>query len=238
MQKDYWQGRLPKILFIIHGPFSSAGDSDIFVKYFRNKGWTVVRPLFVGRHPRSSDAFDIEEALMEARAQIKQSRTAGDEVYFIGFGFGANMAISLSLRQMLKMRGLALVEMPIKFSVAFNLMYFLSRFTHATRKAELYKKFKFDPAVNQMLFSPFFGKIKKYIREHTPTELKLVKNKVLVVQAVENKILHQNNANIILNTLAHPNKDVYYVPIKNCDFNLLDNAGRIKVSQAIYNFFK
>ena len=80
------------------------------------------------------------------------------------------------------------------------------------------------------------GLIRDYVNKRTKVELMRIKTPFLIVQAVKSDVLAANNAKYIYDKLMSEKKEVYYVPLENHDFNLLDDANKVIMLEKIFHF--
>lgn len=226
-KKIFHKGRNKKAILILNGIVTPLAETNFIFNFFKKKGYTVARPLFHVCEESNCKTRKCgpEEWLAEARSWVAELSSTEEEIYIIGSSFGANLGVSLLVRQGKKIKALVAVEMPALFSLKFRLYRALG-ISCTTQKC------KNDPTVKGDSASI----IKKYINKRTKEELPRVKKPILIIQAVKSDILSSDNAKHIFNQVSSRQKEVCYIPIENHNFSLLDNSGKITLLEKIYQF--
>ena len=252
-KKIYTKGRNKKAVLILNGFATQLTETDLVFNFFKKKGYTVARPKF-HISCKSNDVSILNKSkpaewLVEAKAWLRELSEEVDDIYVIGSSFGANLGLSLLTSRNKKIRAFVAIEMPVIFNFKFK---FLSNIIQPLFKAFNIKRVRKDSIwyrgkkageVNEENGYSYVsveatGLIREYINSRTKTELKNVKTPVLLVQSVKSDVLGADNARYVLSQVKSKIKDVYYVPINNHDFNLLDDDGKVIMLEKIYVFIR
>ncbi len=250
-KKIYSKGRNKKAVLILNGFVSPLYETNFIFNYFKRKGFSVARPKFhvVCKKGEHKNKCNSDEWLVESKAWLKELQREADDIYIIGTSFGSNLGISLLVSNNKKVRGFVGIEIPVMFNCKF---WVLSRVVqpifrlfcvNKVKKSNIYcrgNKVAHELKRGDYSFVSvrLAGMIREYVSKRTKSELFKVKTPFLIIQAVKSDILSKNNARYIFNNIKSKQKDVYYAPVENYDFNLLDDEGKIKMLEKIFKFIK
>ncbi|MCX6799943.1 MAG: hypothetical protein NT091_02245 [Candidatus Falkowbacteria bacterium] len=248
--KLFSRGTNKKAVLILNGFATAIAETDLVFNYFKKKGYTVARPVFRGdRGDKNQKRFGPEEWLAESRAWADELALEFEAIHVVGSSFGSNLGMSLLAIRHKKIKSFTGIEMPVIFNSKFSFLsrviqpvFLLFKIDRVRKSSVWYRgmKAKLEDGKEEYSYVSveLAGLIRNYINNRTKLELEKVKTPSLIIQAVKSDMLASGNARYILDKLKSKHKEIYYVPVENHDFNLLDEVGKITMLEKIYSFIK
>lgn len=236
-----------KGILILHGFTGNAAQLELMCKYYQGLGYAIARPTLPRHSGRINDIlkFDPVKAYNKAGAWLNQLSSQVDEVFIIGFSFGGNLAVDLSLKKNEKVKAIIAIEMPVLLRFKLLFMSYVVRPLLVIFGIEIIKKHRYyyrgryeDDESDHMSFIPLraIGEVVRYIRKKTKASIALVNKPFMLIHSEKSDLLSNRNAKFIYNTVPHSDKELYIVPIDNHNLNLLDDAGKILMVEKMSNF--
>ena len=246
----YSKGNNRKAVIILNGFASPLTETNLVFDYFKKKNYTVARPKFhvqegVGV---SKNKCTPGEWFSETKSWISELSGEVDEIFIIGSSFGGNLGISCLVSASKKVKAFAAIEMPVIFSYKFWILsrivqpiFSLLNVKQVKKNSIWYRGKKLKNLHEKQEFANvsvrLAGLIRDYVEKRTKPELPFVRTPILVIQSIESDVLGGSNAKYILKNLNSEIKEVYYIPLKNHDFTLLNEVGKVTMLERINKFF-
>lgn len=241
----YHKGTNGKAIFLLHGFTGCLKDTEIFLHYLKDKGYSVISPYIKGYSKNFDNIYtDPEEWLKEARKWLEAISKEVKEIILVGFSFGGNMAVSLAQEDHKKVKGVVVLETPVFFASKIDLalrvlrplcsLFGVSRL----KKSRIWYRTGYNKTPDSTPFIPIeaVGKIYKFIKNRTKKNLDKIKIPCLIIQAKKSDMIKESSAVYLFKNILSSKKETYFMDVDNHDFNLLDEKGRILMLEKVHDF--
>ncbi len=235
----YFKGKTKVGILLIHGFTASPQELKELGQYLHKKGFTVSCPLLRGHGTSPEQLFNYKykDWLKQLRSELRILENDSEEIHIIGNSFGGNLAVLIA-NYSNKVRSLSLLASPFtsRFDRSMRLLAYIFKNLKLFKKKNLSKKVK---KVYQKSKRIFYAQVPisavlelgRVVQKSRGT-LQKIKIPVLLVQAENDKIIPQNNANYLLSNLD--DFKIFLVP-KSIHVFLIDN-NKMMAFEEIYKF--
>lgn len=233
------------LAIVIHGFSGSPYDLHILAEHFAESGLDVEVPLLAGHGADFNSLMKSEQEdwIKSVESVLVANMDKYNKIFLVGYSFGANIAIHLSL----------------KYSQIVNGIVALGAFIYKRKEllgrlllplAKLFPNFSYTktwlsdeekqiyPEIGRHVKLPMgsLNKIANFLDNYTKKEISQVTVPVLVIHSRDDEVSHPRGSEYLFNHLTVADKSLFV--LNKHDHNPVLNTRRDYVFNTIYNFIK
>ena len=240
--KDFYIPKSETAVLLLHGFTGSPYTLREMGNYLSSKNITIlgVRLAGHGSHYNDLEKTDYSHWLHSAREGLKKLCKEYKNVFIVGYSFGGNLALRLANENGKEIKGVALLNVPIK----------LKRHNLIKTLIPLYKNFnpywrkKWVPKnnINEYIqqgnydYIPIksFEAFLNFIERFSIPDLRIFNLPALIMHSLEDRIVDKKSAKIIYNHIASEDKELHW--LNTAEHNPMLVSHRDNVFEKILDF--
>lgn len=208
------------LAILIHGFTGSPYDLKELAKFLAAKGISVKAPLLAGHGRIWNDlekctCFDWWESVNQ---EMKWAEGKFDNIFIIGYSFGANLAMDMAARYAEKVNGVVSLGVSVFLRKDFLIRKIAMPIFHSFFKKYRKRYIKGDYLIEYedsgcyanvptLSLREFY----RFIKYYTKRELKKMKSPILIIHSKDDKITHPRSSQYVYDRIGSEKKELLFL---------------------------